>query len=56
MQISEVRLRSIVTEEVMARLIEQIIEEELKNFLSENEDLEAYKQATKRELMAKVKN
>ena len=55
MQISEVRLRSIVTEEVMVRLIEQIIEEELKNFLSENEDLEAYKQATKRELMAKVK-
>ena len=55
MQISEVRLRSIVTEEVMVRLIEQIIEEELKNFLSENEDLEAYKQATNRELMAKVK-
>ena len=55
MRITKKQLKQIVAEEVAHRLLEQIIEEEFDAHLAENEDLEMYKQAKKRSLVAQVK-
>jgi len=55
MKITKKQLKQIVAEEVAHRLLDQIIEEEFEAYLTENEDLEAYKKAKKRDLVSKVK-
>ena len=56
MKLTEAKLRQIIIEEVASRLLEQIIEEELDKFLLENdEDLDAYKEATRKAWIAKIK-
>ena len=56
MQIAKNKLQQIILEEVASRLLEQIIEEELNKFLLENnEDLDAYKEATRKAWIAKIK-
>lgn len=58
MNITESKLKQIILEEVIDRLLEEFIEEELDKFLAESEedeDLAAYKLAKKKDLVAKVK-
>ena len=55
MKLTEAKLRQFVIEEVTNRLLDQIIEEELAKLLSENEDLESYKQDVKRSIISKAK-
>ena len=55
MRITKKQLKQIVAEEIAHRLLDQIIEEEFEAYLTENEDLEAYKKAKKRDLVSKVK-
>ena len=55
MKIIESRLRTIIYEEVAHRIIDQIIEEELNKFLSENKEYEAIKAADANNIKRMVK-
>ena len=54
MQLTEVRLRQIIREEVMLRVVDQIIEQELDKLLMESDAYKQYKAADRKAMKSKI--